>query len=67
MVLKYMETALKKNMIKIQTMQNKLLQLLLQLYRLTPTSVLHTNLNILKINDLYKCSVLSFVNDTQIG
>ena len=56
-----------RNMNKIQTMQNKLLKLLLQLDRLTPTSILHKNLNILKINDLYKCSVLSFVNDTQIG
>ena len=56
-----------RNVNKIHTMQNKLLKLLLQLDRLTPTSVLHKNLNILKINDLYKCSVLLFVNDTQIG
>ena len=55
-----------RNMNKIQTMQNKLLKLLLQLDRLTLTNVLHKNLNILKISDLYKCSVLSFVNDTQI-
>ena len=48
-------------------MQNKLLKLLLQLDRLTPTNILHKNLNILKINDLYKCSILSFINDTQIG
>ena len=56
-----------RNVSKIQTMQNKLLKLLLQLDRLTPTSILHKNLTILKINDVYKCSVLSFVNDTQIG
>ena len=55
------------NVDKIQTMQTKLLKLLLQLDRLTPTNVSHKNLNILKINDLYKCSVLSFVNDTQLG
>ena len=56
-----------RNVNKIQTMQNKLLKLLLQLDRLTPTNILHKNLNILKINDLYKCSILSFVNNTQIG
>ena len=55
------------NVNKIQTIQYKLLKLFLQLDRLTPTSVLHKNLNILKINDLYKCSVLSFVNDRQTG
>ena len=49
---------------KLQTMQNKLLKLLLQLERLTPTKKLHKDLNVLKINDLYKCNVLSFVNDT---
>ena len=56
-----------RNVNKIKTMQNKLLKLLLQLDKLTPTNILHNNLNILKINDLYKCSILSFVNDTQIG
>ena len=56
-----------RNVNKIQIMQNKLLKLLLQMDRLTPTNILHKNLNILKINDLYKCSILSFVNDTQIG
>ena len=56
-----------RNVNKIQTMQNKLLKLLLQLDILTPTNILHNNLNILKINDLYKCSIMSFVNDTQIG
>ena len=48
-------------------MQNKLLKLLLHLDRLTPTNKLHKHLNILKISDLCKCSVLSFVNDTQLG
>ena len=48
-------------------MQNKLLKLLLHSDRLTPTNKLHKHLNILKISDLYKCSILSFVNDTQLG
>ena len=56
-----------RNVNKIQTMQNKLLKLLLQLDILTATNILHKNLNILKINDLYKCSIMSFVNDTQVG
>ena len=40
-------------------MQKKLLRLLLHLDRLTPTNKLHKHLKILKISDLYKCSVLS--------
>ena len=48
-------------------MQNKILKLLLHLDRITPINNLHKHLNILKISDLYKCSVLSFVNDTQLG
>ena len=56
-----------RNVNKIQTMQNNLLKLLLQLDIRTPTKISHKNLNILKMNVLYKCSILSFVNDTQIG
>ena len=52
---------------EIQSMQNKLLKLLPQLDRLTPTNILHKNLNISKMTDLYKCSILSFVNDMQIS
>ena len=37
-----------RNVNKIQIMQNKLLKLLLQMDRLTPTNILHKNLNILK-------------------
>ena len=40
-----------RNVNQIKTMQKKLLKLLLQLDRLTPTNMLLTNLNILKIND----------------
>ena len=56
-----------RNIDKLQTMHNKLLRLLLHSDRLTPTNKLHRHMNILKISDLYKCSVLSFVNDTQLG
>ena len=56
-----------RNVNEKQTMQNKLFKLLLQLDRLTPTYTLHKNLSILKINDWYTYSRLSFVNDTQIG
>ena len=48
-------------------MQNKLLKLLLHLDRLTPIDKLHTHFNILKITAQYKCSVLSLVNDAQLG
>ena len=56
-----------RNINKLQTMQNKLLQLLLHLDRLTPTNKRHKHLNNLRINDLYNYSILSFVNDTQLG
>ena len=56
----------RRNVNKIQTMQKKLFKLLLQLDRLTLTNILHKHLNILKINDLYKCGILSLVNDAQI-
>ena len=52
---------------KLQTMQNKSLTFSLYLDRLTATNKLHTHLNILKVSDLYKCTVLSFVNYTHLG
>ena len=55
-----------KNINKLQILQNELLKLLLQLDRLTSINKLHKHLNILKIGELYKCSVLSFVNDTRL-
>ena len=42
------------NIGKIQTMQNKLMKLLLRLRRMTPTNELHMYLNILKVSDIYK-------------
>ena len=42
------------NIGKIQTMQNKLMKLLLKLRRMTPTNELHMYLNILKVSDIYK-------------
>ena len=56
-----------RNINTLQTMHNKLLKLLLHLDRLTPTNRLYKHLYILKISDLYKCKVLSFVNETQLG
>ena len=55
------------NIGKIQTMQNKLMKLLLRLRRMTPTNELHMHLNILKVSDIYKSNVLSFVNEILSG
>ena len=48
---------------KIQIMQNKWLKLLLNLDRYTPTNLLHNYLSLLKVEDIYKCNDLSFVNE----
>ena len=55
------------NIGKIQTMQNKLMKLLLRLRRMTPTNELHMHLNILKVTGIYKSNVLSFVNEILSG
>ena len=52
---------------KIRTMQNKLMKLLLRLRGMTPTNELHMHLNILKVSDIYKSNVLSFVNEILSG
>ena len=49
-------------MSKIQTLQNKLMKMLLQLHYRTPTDDLHAMLNILKVNDMFKTNILSFFN-----
>ena len=49
-------------MSKIQTLQNKLLKLLLQLDRRTCTNQLHLLLNIAKVNDVYTIKVMNFNN-----
>ena len=55
------------NIGKIQTMQNKLMKLLLRLRRMTPANELHMHLNKLKVSDIYKSNVLSFVNEIVSG
>ena len=52
---------------KIQTMQNKLMKLLLRLRRMTPTKELHMHLTILKVSDIYKSNVLSFFKEILSG
>ena len=54
---------LQSNISKIQTLQNKLLKLILQLDRRTGTNQLHSLLNIAKVNDVYTIKVLNFVNN----
>ena len=48
-------------------MQNKLLKLLLNLNRRTPTTELHKTLSILKVEDIFKSNILSFVNECRSG
>ena len=47
---------------KLQTLQNKLLKLMLKLDRRTSTNQLHRNLSLLKVSDMHTVSVLCFVN-----
>ena len=51
----------------IQTIQNKLMKLLLKLDPKTPTDELHRGMNILKVSDIYKSNVLNFVNEILSG
>ena len=46
---------------------DKLIKLLLRLRRMTPTNELDMHLNILKVSDIYKSNVLSFVNEILSG
>ena len=48
---------------KLQTLQNKLLKLMLKLDRRTSTNQLHRNLSLLKVSDIHTVSVLCFVNN----
>ena len=52
---------------KIQTIQNKLLKLLLQLNRRTSTNEIHEKLKILKVKDIQLTNTLCFVNDCLLG
>ena len=49
---------------KLQTLQNKLLKLMLKLDRRTSTNQLHRNLSLLKVSDIHTVSVLCFVKKT---
>ena len=59
--------ASQKRMNKLQTLQNKLLKLLTKKHRRYGTDHLHTDLDILKVHDIYKTSVLSFVHNCMFG
>ena len=52
---------------RVQTIQNKLMKLLLKLDPRTPTNELHRGMNILKVSDIYKSNVLNFVNEILSG
>ena len=52
---------------KVQTIQSKLLKLLLCRPILTPTDALHKDLRVLKVSDLYKVNILVFVNKCLMG
>ena len=47
---------------RLQVIQNKLLKLLLRLDPYTSTNLLHSELNILKVKDMYNTSLLLFVH-----
>ena len=48
---------------KLQTLQNKLLKLMLKLNQRTSTNQLHLDLSLLKVSDIHAVSVLCFVNN----
>ena len=48
---------------KLQTLQNKLLKLMLKLNPRTSTNQLHRDLSLLKVSDIHAVSVLCFVNN----
>ena len=57
----------KESIQKLQTIQNKLLKLLLKFDRRTSTDFLHNHMSLLKVNDIHKVHVLSFVNECRSG
>ena len=56
-------SASKNRISKIQTLQNKLLRLLMRKDRMYSSNQLHKDLNILNITDIFKTTVLSFVHN----
>ena len=57
----------KHSVTQIQTIQNKLLKLILNMDRMTSTNTLHSNLRILKVSDISKVKILLFVNNCLLG
>ena len=52
----------KANMDKVQVLQNKLLKVILEKTRRHPTAKLHTEVNVLKVKDIFYQEISSFVN-----
>ena len=52
---------------KIQTIQNKLLKFFLNLDPRHPTDILHANLKILKVSDMYVINILNFVKKNYVS
>ena len=52
----------KKVMSPLQTLQNRLVKVLLNRNYRSPTNEIHNDMEILKVNDIYKLEVLSFVH-----
>ena len=52
----------KANMDKVQVLQNKLLKVILEKSWRHPTDELHTEVNILKVKDIFYQEISSFVN-----
>ena len=52
----------KDNLEKVQVLQNKLLKVILEKSWRHPTDALHTELNILKVRDIFYQEISSFVN-----
>ena len=56
-----------KNICKLQTMQNELMKLLTKKERDHSTKGLHSNLRILKVEDIHKTSIMKFVQSCVRG
>ena len=56
-----------RNISKLQVMQNKLLKYVMRFDIRTGTNLLHTTLDIMKVEDIHKNNVLTFVNMCLMG
>ena len=52
---------------KLQVIQNKLLKILMGRERRTPTDIIHSDLRVLKVKDIYAVNTLAFVNNCMMG